>query len=546
MFAVTAILFRRFLARRINSFIKYVLPVPAAPVSGTDWLDSKIAKASVCVIDLYCTKELLPKALFIYAERVYGINNMEYRPLPRINGTEMEWGGMTSSHPNSSELRQANVHEFMPAVDEFLYDRDIPYLENFSGNYFLANGARFYNDLGESREYATPEDDSFIGTTANEIAGDSILSGIADIYYRQNERRISFNKRVIDDAGESRGYHASYAVNAERIGINESSLALFGVFAATRSVLFGSGALLPYGKFTIAQKALSLGCDFHHSTTGNKPLVNLREEPLADDNFFARVHDTSGDPTMSPWATRVKLGAASIVLKLIENGVTMEHLRFEDDLYSVAQRVARDPSLSEGFRLITGRYVNAIDTQQQLMFTSKKLMEHNEIPFTNEEVWTIHEWEKALADLRQNPRLTVDRIDWTMRQEILKQQHERHGWGWNSQRLRYKDRQFSDVAIDGIALALRETVWAKHMPSEELITERLHKPPATTRANIRSAFIEKICRLGLDYNAKADWDRVAFLDNTIMLRNPYQSQDTTVDNFLYWITDRYGPDASLA
>jgi hypothetical protein len=452
----------------------------------------------------------------------------------------MEWGGVVPTSVHSDELKQIKVYDFMPAINEFLYEQEIPYIDMPTANYYLSNGSRFYNDVGDSREYATPEDDSFIGTTANEIVGDQIFAGVARLFEMHNEQKISFNKRVIDDQKESRGYHASYAVRAEMISITESDLDLYGVFAATRNILFGSGALLPSGKFTVAQKTLTVTTDFSPGTTMNKPVVNLRPEPLANPNVYARVHDTSGDPTMSPWATRVKLGAASVVLKMMEHGESLEALRFDHDLSNVAQKVARDPKLKTRFRLVDGRSVTALDVQDVLVHRARQLHDSGEVQYSDEELWTIDEWERALIDLRKNPRLTVDRIDWTMRREILSQQNERHGWGWNSQRLRYKDRQFSDVAIDGIALALRETIWAKYMPPEDLINDRMHNPPSTTRANIRGEFIRQICELDLDFHARVEWSFVSFMDEKILLLDPYASENYKVDSLLSRVEQRYG------
>ncbi len=112
----------------------------------------------------------------------------------RITGTEMEWGGMIAAE-DSTSLEQVNVGTLHPYIDKYLEANGITRIGSISHS-FLANGARFYDDVSQRREYATPEDDSFMGTAANEMAGDHIMAGIADMYTASRGRRLLFTKRV--------------------------------------------------------------------------------------------------------------------------------------------------------------------------------------------------------------------------------------------------------------------------------------------------------------------------------------------------------------
>lgn len=452
-------------------------------------------------------------------------------PINRITGTEMEWGGMVAGIRSGTIGHQITDAELRPFIDSYLGKQDIPKVGT-SPYYFLGNGSRFYQDVGDLREYATPEDDSFLGTVANEIVNDSIMSGISAEYTNATGRKLSFTKRVIADDYTSRGYHISYSADARAISISPSSLELFGVFAATRGILFGSGALLPDGSFAVAQKTLTVTTDFESSTTRNKPVVNLRKEPHADKNRFVRIHDTSADPNISPWATRVKLGAGSLVLKMIENGITIDPLRFEMPLAYVAQGVAQDTTLKNRYKTLGGGSVTALDVQEVLALTARKMAASNDIPLSDEELWTIDEWEHAITDLRKDPRTTANRIDWTMRRKILLNQHERHGFAWDSPALRHKDRQFSEVAVGGIATTLRESdkAWARYMPPQHLVKERMLKAPETTRANIRHLFINSL--RGRTYHASVSWESVGYNGDKFSLPNPYQSRSPKVEQFL--------------
>ncbi len=444
---------------------------------------------------------------------------MSATPNGRITGTEMEWGGMVVNPLKPDEQMQINAEYVMPHVVSVLKNQGISKLgTKASRSYFLSNGARFYQDIRERIEYCTPEDTTVEGTAANEIVNDTIMANVANSYHTSTGNRISFTKRVIDDEGTGCGYHINYSADAERVQISPEGLALFGIFAATRSVLFGAGALLRSGEFSLSQKALITNIGFTANTTHVKALVNTRNQPLADKSRFLRVHDTSADPNMSPWATRVKITAGSLTLKLIEEGRELENLRFSQDPAEVAREVARDVSLTKRFRLHNGSSVTALEAQQRILSHAQNLPN-----LTNEEMWAIEEWDRAICDIRKDRRLVVDRVEWAMKPEMLNRQHDKNGWSWDSEALRYKDRQFSEVAFDGIGVALREATWAKHMPSETLVKSRMQEPPLDTRANIRSYFIKGLVGRPQRKEARIHWHTISLGNIEKPLSNPYLS-----------------------
>ena len=441
----------------------------------------------------------------------------------RIQGTEMEWGAMKAPHKKSDELVFIEAQDLTHHAHVAVKNAGIEYPPNQAlgqtTDFFLSNGSRFYKDMGRW-EYATPEDESFLGTTANEFASEEILQGMAESYADSTKHKISITKRVIDDRYVSSGYHVSYCVDATKMSIDRESLELFGVFAAARGVLFGSGALMPGGKFLIAQKAATTNLEFSSGTVNNtKPVVNLRPEHLANEDRFLRMHDTSSDPSISPWANRVKLGAGSLVLRLIEHGVVIPELRFKHSLSKVSNEIARDESLKKRYELLSGRSISALDIHQVLVNQVYKLSK--ETALSSDEEWTLEEWSRAISDMKQNPALTITRVEWAARRKFLERYQNKHGVAWDSEKLRYVDIQFSEIALSGIAKRLRETIWADYMPPESLINERVTHAPDTTRAHVRSEFI-KIARQHR-YGITATWERVRVDTEVFNLLDPYVS-----------------------
>src|SRR5690606_5566708 len=152
---------------------------------------------------------------------------------PRITGTEVEWGLLQQTYPNPSLTGELGEPHYLQAMDNAILARHMPpYL--FGKNKMYSNGGKFYVDLGNHPETATCEDDSFLGTLANEIAGEEILREALDEWVRHSSSRddvvygYKLNKRVIDDAGRSWGYHENYLASSDQIEINEKHLALLG------------------------------------------------------------------------------------------------------------------------------------------------------------------------------------------------------------------------------------------------------------------------------------------------------------------------------
>jgi hypothetical protein len=100
----------------------------------------------------------------------------------RIHGTEMEWGAMKSVDSDPEKLLVVPAADIAPHARSALNAKGIKYGHSTSMNFFLSNGARFYKDVEERWEYATAEDRSFTGTTANEFASERILQSMADFY----------------------------------------------------------------------------------------------------------------------------------------------------------------------------------------------------------------------------------------------------------------------------------------------------------------------------------------------------------------------------
>jgi proteasome accessory factor A len=367
-------------------------------------------------------------------------------------------------------------------------------LKRVAGMGMLSNGGRFYPDLGYP-EYATPEDTSYMGTVANEIAGENIVHGaLAKLKEDGVFHDFILNKRVIDDAQNTWGYHISFCGDAERLEISDEALRPLGAHLATISLYAGAGAIVNThegAQFVTAQKVLSLNYDSESATGQNKKaLINTRREPLADNERFVRVHVTSLDANMSPWASWMKLGTTSLVLRMMEHGYMSETFEFKKDMHQVAKDVARDPDLKRVIELDDGTTVSALAIQTSLLTQAKKMAGAMGDDLPEEDHRVLVEWERALDDLALNPLKLIDRADWVFKRAMLQKYMARHSLSLSNELVIKKERQYSHIGELTMGMKLRNGLWADHTPHER-IEEARFSAPTTTRAFARAAFIKK-------------------------------------------------------
>ena len=71
----------------------------------------------------------------------------------------------------------------------------------------------------------------------------------------------------------------------------------------------------------VSQRAEHIWEGVSSATTRSRPIINTRDEPHADAERYRRLHVIVGDSNMSETTTMLKVGAADLVLRMIEEGV---------------------------------------------------------------------------------------------------------------------------------------------------------------------------------------------------------------------------------
>ncbi|MEZ5201170.1 MAG: proteasome accessory factor PafA2 family protein [Micropruina glycogenica] len=192
--------------------------------------------------------------------------------------------------------------------------------EHASSNVFLRNGGRLYLDVGSHPEYATAECATVDDLLVHERAGDELVARLArraeaDAAEQGEPVWLRLFKNNVDSHGNSYGCHENYLIDR---ALDLPALAtVLTPFLVTRQVVCGSGRWSPDG-FSISQRAEVLHDELSSMTTRSRPLINTRDEPLADPRRFRRLHVISGDSNLSEPSAALKVGSLLAVLAAIE------------------------------------------------------------------------------------------------------------------------------------------------------------------------------------------------------------------------------------
>ncbi len=213
-----------------------------------------------------------------------------------------------------------------------------------SSNVFLANGARLYLDVGSHPEYATPECDSLLDLVAHDKAGEWILGQLLESAEQRLAEEgirgdIYLFRNNTDSAGNSYGCHENYLTSRDD-DLNHYSEVLIP-FLVSRQIYAGAGKVLQTARgaqFSISQRAEHIWEGVSSATTRSRPIINTRDEPHADSDRYRRLHVIVGDSNMSEYATFLKVGACSLILRMLEDpSVVLRDMTLENPIRAIRE-----------------------------------------------------------------------------------------------------------------------------------------------------------------------------------------------------------------
>jgi proteasome accessory factor A len=407
-----------------------------------------------------------------------------------------------------------------------------------SSNVFLPNGARLYLDVGSHPEYATPECDSIYDLVVHDKAGERILEGLlnsAEQRLREEGIRgiIYLFKNNTDSAGNSYGCHENY-LTSRRDDFSRYAEVLIP-FLVSRQIYAGAGKVLQTARgamYCISQRAEHIWEGVSSATTRSRPIINTRDEPHADAERFRRLHVIVGDSNMSEYATFLKVGATSILLRMLEDpGVVLRDMSLENPIRAIRE-ISHDVSCRRRVRLANGREASALDIQTEYFERAQRYADSRGV--SELEMRALSMWEHCLKGLESDP-LTLDReCDWVIKHKLIEAYRAREGMPLTHPRIALMDLQYHDVnRARGLYYRMQDRGLVDRICDEDDIETALEVPPQTTRAKLRGEFIRRAQERRRDFTV--DWVHLKLNDNaqrTVLCKDPFKFKDERVEKLI--------------
>jgi proteasome accessory factor A len=447
----------------------------------------------------------------------------------RIFGIETEFG-ISYSAPDSRPLSPEEVARY-------LFRKVVTW--GRSSNVFLTNGSRLYLDVGSHPEYATAECDDVAQLIAQDRAGELILEDLMNeaqdrLRHEGFDGNVYLFKNNTDSAGNSYGSHENYLIPRK---LEFSRLADIMIpFLVTRQVLVGAGKVLRTQNgslFAFSQRADHIWEGVSSATTRSRPIINTRDEPHADAEFYRRLHVINGDSNMSETTTLLKIGTVDLLLRMIEAGVIMRDLRLENPIRSIRD-ISHDLSGARPLRLANGKDMNALQMQREYLAKAEDFVRANGAH--NPHVGRILDlWNRTLTAVETRNYSGIDtEIDWAIKKKLIDRFSQRHGLDLDSARVAQLDLAYHDISRRrGLFFLLQARGEAARVVQEPEVKSAVDNPPQTTRAKLRGDFVRAAREHGRDFTV--DWVHLKLNDRsqqTILCKDPFKNVDERVEALL--------------
>ena len=373
----------------------------------------------------------------------------------------------------------------------------------------LVNGARFYVDHAHP-EYSSPEvltpRDALIWDRAGEVVARRAMTAL-DEGSADAPAQIVLYKNNVDGKGAAYGSHENYLVRRD---VPFEALAeVLTPFLVTRPVLVGSGRV-GIGQrserpgFQISQRADYVESEIGLQTTFNRPIINTRDEPHADNARWRRLHVINGDANRFDVPIYLKIATTDLLLWFLEQAYTEGSDRFTEALTRLRRltiigdpveehwALSHDPTLSHELRTQSGS-MTALAIQRAFLDVIRPAVTRVENAQAHR---ALALWRQVLDALEQWRRdgagPAAQMVEWVAKYELCEGLRRRSGTGWDDPRLAALDIQWADLRPGRSVVDRLDAAGRIHrLASEAEIQRAADTPPEGTRAAIRGTAIRR-------------------------------------------------------
>ncbi|MDO4613522.1 MAG: proteasome accessory factor PafA2 family protein [Actinomycetaceae bacterium] len=406
-----------------------------------------------------------------------------------------------------------------------------------STNVFTVNGGRLYLDVGAHPEYATAECSTIRELIAQDAAGSRILASLAaQATRRMRERgvggRIHVFKNNVDAVGNSCGCHENYLVKRSP-QFRAMADALVSFFVA-RSALVGAGWVAPDGSYHLTQRAQAIDDEISAATTRTRPIINTRDEPLADASAYRRLHVIVGDSSVSQATTMLKIGSTCRMLTAVERGIDISDLCLAQPLRTLRE-LSRDPSLKTPVELRDGRRLTIPQLLEIYRERVLNLECDDELDLRVMDLWA--RGNEALATQQWGPIETE--LDFAIKYRLLQRASARAARSLTKAEQTRLELAYHDITDASLAPSLAAAGALTSVVTDAEVEQARHRAPTTTRAHLRARVLAAAKEHGRDVSV--DWLHIRLNDSrrpTLTLADPLASDNPDVEALIADMEDQ--------
>ncbi len=422
---------------------------------------------------------------------------------------------------------------------------------------WTANGSKIYTDVSgievANAECATPEellalDRANMEWLAKRLAGVDrlVLSrpNIEDPDARPKvvAGRVRVYKTNVSQEGMTVGTHENYQLFRHRLcrtfnlpveetDMNESILyrmiPTLTPYLVTRQVFAGAGGLdFDQGTYLLSQRAMHMQNVIGPQTLSERGIINTRDEPLGDPGKYMRLHIICGDANMSEFATYLKTGVTSLVLKLIEEAPNMPRLALADPVREMHD-VARDlTGKTHRLQLQDGRRYCALDIQQMYRDMIGKVVGH----LSSADRHVFETYSSVIDLMRENDILDMhEYFDFALKHKLLQEIVISKGKDYGSREAAAVALKYHWIDEQGLFNRLEKKVNHRRITTDQHV-DWLKQHAPNTRAAGRALLIQESRRDRVNINV--DWHRFSYDGTSFPMPDPGNTYLSEARRFL--------------
>jgi len=206
--------------------------------------------------------------------------------------------------------------------------------------------------------------------------------------------------------------------------------------------------------------------------------------------------------------------------------------------YTLAQpmnalrEVSTDLFSERPVRLMNGRELTALELQEDLCERAEQFVEARHL--SDDLQTAVRLWREVLTQYRKDPLELYREVDWVAKYRLIEQLREREKISLTHPKVNMIDLLYHDTNRDrGLFYRLEAKDQVERMVSDQLINDATTRPPQTTRARMRGAFVKRANERKRDFTV--DWVHLKLndqLQRTLMLKDPFRSHDDRFERLL--------------